>query len=197
MKKYIKVYDDVLPPHHCKTLIEKFEASFDQHVATDLDNHRHFTEININQHKDWEGMVSGLYATLRPYVDRYRIDCKIKDNQWPDRFGFEQIRFKRYLVNNRDEFKSHVDVGDYESARRFLVFFLYLTNNDEGATVVEPIGGEPVVSPCKKGSVLVFPPFWNFPHRGEMPVKTPKYIVGSYLHYVNRPNHQRHLRDAN
>ena len=181
MKKYIKVYDDVLPPHHCKTLIEKFEASFDQHVATDLDNHRHFTEININQHKDWEGMVSGLYATLRPYVDRYRIDCKIKDNQWPDRFGFEQIRFKRYLVNNRDEFKSHVDVGDYESARRFLVFFLYLDDNEKGQTGFDEYNLK--VKP-KQGRLLMFPPTWTYLHTAYKPKDKPKYIIGSYLHYL-------------
>ena len=35
----------------CKTLIDKFEQSQDQCV-THLENHRHFTEININQHPD-------------------------------------------------------------------------------------------------------------------------------------------------
>ena len=49
---------------------------------TDLDNHRHFTEININQHKDWiNTFVQGLYTNLRPYVDRYKKDCNIKDKQ--------------------------------------------------------------------------------------------------------------------
>ena len=125
MKKYIKVYDNVLPEEHCKTLIDKFELNKDQQVSTDLENHRHFTEININQHVDWKSMVDGLYTTLRPYVERYKKDCNIKDKQWPDKFGFEQIRFKRYLPNDKDEFKEHVDVGDYASARRFLVFFLF------------------------------------------------------------------------
>ena len=68
MKKYIKVYDNVLPEYQCKTLIEKFELNEDQHVSTDLENHRHFTEININQHQDWKNIVDGLYTTLRPYV---------------------------------------------------------------------------------------------------------------------------------
>ena len=37
MKKYIKVYDDVLPEYQCNALIEKFEINKDQHVSTDLD----------------------------------------------------------------------------------------------------------------------------------------------------------------
>ena len=34
MKKYIKVYDDVLPEYQCNALIEKFEVNKDQHVST-------------------------------------------------------------------------------------------------------------------------------------------------------------------
>ena len=116
------------------------------------------------------------------------FDCVSKYKEeinpiWPERTSFESFRIKRY-GQDVDQFSQHVDCTNLANSKRFLVFFLYLTDNDKGATVVEPIGGEPVVSPCKKGSVLVFPPFWNFPHRGEMPVKTPKYIVGSYMHYT-------------
>ena len=75
MKKYIKVYDDVLPEQLCKTLIDKFELSKDQHIKTDLENHRHFTEININQHEDWKMMVHGTYLYLRTYIAKYKDDC--------------------------------------------------------------------------------------------------------------------------
>ena len=93
MKKYIRTYDKVISQDICNELIAKFEASQDQQTRTEYENHRYFTEININQHKDWEGMVNGLYATLKPYIERYKNDCKIQFNQWPDKFGFEQIRF--------------------------------------------------------------------------------------------------------
>ena len=181
MKKYIKIYDNVLAPEHCKTLIDKFELNEDQQVSTDLENHRHFTEININQHQDWKNMVDGLYTTLRPYVDRYKKDCDIKETQWPDKFGFEQIRFKRYLPNDKDEFKEHVDVGDYNSARRFLVFFLYLNNNFDGRTSFSEYDME--VWP-KAGRLLMFPPTWTYLHTGHKPKLESKYIIGSYLHYV-------------
>ena len=181
MKKYIQVYDNVLPEEHCKTLIEKFELNKDQQVSTDLENHRHFTEININQHIDWKNMVDGLYTTLRPYVNKYKEDCNIKEKQWPERFGFEEIRFKRYLPNDKDEFKEHVDVGDYDSARRFLVFFLYLNDNFAGQTSFSEY--DKVVQP-KAGRLLMFPPTWTYLHTGHKPLETPKYIIGSYLHYV-------------
>ena len=181
MKKYIRVYDNVLPEESCKTLIEKFEINTDQHVSTDLDGHRHFTEININQHNDWQNFVQGLYGSLKPYIERYKKDCDIKDKQWPDKYGFEQIRFKRYLPNDKDEFKEHVDVGDYASARRFLVFFLYLNNNFDGRTSFSEYDME--VWP-KAGRLLMFPPTWTYLHTGHKPKLQSKYIIGSYLHYV-------------
>jgi len=181
MKKYIKVYDNVLSEHQCNALMQKFETNTDQHVSTDLENHRHFTEININEHQDWKNMVDGLYTTLRVHVERYRKDCNIKVKQWPDKFGFEQIRFKRYLPNDKDEFKEHVDVGDYNSARRFLVMFLYLNNNFDGRTTFSEYDMQ--VYP-KAGRLLMFPPTWTYLHAGFKPKLEPKYIIGSYLHYV-------------
>ena len=37
---------------------------------------------------------------------------------------------------------------------------------------------------CKKGDMLMFPPMWTHLHAGEKPIDKPKYMVGSYLHYV-------------
>ena len=181
MKKYIKVYEDVITKEVCDNLIQKFEVSKDQHVATDLDNHRHFTEININQHEDWKMMVQGTYLHLRPMIQRYKDDCKITNKQWPSQYGFEEIRFKRYLPNDKDEFKEHVDVGDYNSARRFLVFFLYLNSNFDGRTSFSEYDMQ--VYP-KAGRLLMFPPTWTYLHAGYKPKLESKYIIGSYLHYV-------------
>ena len=112
---------------------------------------------------------------------KYKKDCNIKEKQWPERFGFEEIRFKRYLPNDKDEFKEHVDVGDYNSARRFLVFFLYLNNNFDGRTSFSEYDMQ--VYP-KAGRLLMFPPTWTYLHAGFKPKLEPKYIIGSYLHYV-------------
>ena len=82
---------------------------------------------------------------------------------------------------NVDEFKKHVDVTDYNSARRFLAFFIYLNDNKGGQTFFPDykIKINPVA-----GKLLMFPPLWTHLHSGLKPIKNPKYIVGSYLHYV-------------
>jgi hypothetical protein len=88
---------------------------------------------------------------------------------------------KKYLPNDKDEFKNHVDVQDHASARRFLALFLYLDDNEAGQTTFDDMG---ITVDCIKGRLLMFPPTWNYLHAGLKPVKKSKYIVGSYLHYL-------------
>jgi len=181
-KNYINVYDDVLNAGQCHHLIEKFEDSKQQWTKTELKGHRSFTEVNINLNTDWKEYVDIVYKALRPYVDKYCGDNKIdKKTQWPERFGFEQIRFKKYEVNDKDCFDEHVDVMDYASAKRFLVFFLYLKDNKGGHTSFPEYDLK--VKP-KTGRLLMFPPLWTYKHIGHKPIKEPKYIIGSYLHYI-------------
>ena len=180
--KYIRTYDNVMTADQCQHLIDKFEDSPTQQTKTIVDNHMSFTEINISMHNDWKEYTGIIFPKLRQVIDKYTKDVNIDSiKQWPNKFGFEQIRFKKYEPNGEDEFKTHVDVTDYNSARRFLVFFMYLNNNDGGETTFPDY--DISVKP-EAGKVLVFPPLWTFRHAGQKPINQPKYIIGSYLHYV-------------
>ena len=179
--KYIRTYDNVMTAQQCQHLIDKFEDSQSQWVKTELENHRSFTEINVSMHEDWKEYTTTIFTKLRGVLTKYIEDVNIdRIKQWPEKFGFEQIRFKKYEPDT-DEFKTHVDVTDYNSARRFLVFFMYLNNNDKGETTFPDY--DVSVKP-ETGKVLVFPPLWTYKHTGEKPTIKPKYIIGSYLHYV-------------
>jgi hypothetical protein len=120
-------------------------------------------------------------------MEVYKKDVGVDLMAWPENFGYEQLRMKRYLPNDQDEFKFHVDVQDYASARRFLVYFWYLNDVEEGGqTAFQLNRGQPVklkVQP-RTGRLLMFPPLWTHPHVAFKPVGGPKYIVGGYLHYV-------------
>ena len=114
-------------------------------------------------------------------VEKYKNDINIKPYQWPEKFSIEPPKMKRYLPNTSDEFPSHVDVKDYNTAKRFLVAFLYLDDNVRGETRF-PLQDTEVS--CTKGSLVLFPPLWPWIHSGAKPVDKPKYIIGTYLHYV-------------
>ena len=177
---FIKTYNNVLTKEQCQHLIDKFEDSRQQWQKTELEGHRSFTEININLHEDWKEYVNILYTSLDRYIKKYADEHNITHN-WPEQYGWEQIRFKKYEVNDKDEFKEHVDVMDYASAKRFLVFFLYLNDNKEGFTTFTEY--DTIIQP-ESGKLLMFPPLWTHKHTATKPKETPKYIIGSYLHYL-------------
>ena len=114
-------------------------------------------------------------------MDRYKIDTKLHPKQWPEKYSWEALRLKKY-ERNRGFFHDHVDVGNYDSARRFLVFFAYLNTVEEGGET-EFVDLDLQVSP-ECGTVLVFPATWEFIHRGNIPVSRDKNLLGAYSHYV-------------
>tara|TARA_Y100001951_G_scaffold83276_1_gene72131 strand:- start:46 stop:591 length:546 start_codon:yes stop_codon:yes gene_type:complete len=181
MNNYIQIYKNVIDPKYCDELIKKFESNshqYDKQTSFPMS----FTQINLNQHNEWKQDVENLVQVYLKYLKQYKKDCNVTAAMWPTDYAFEQIRLKRYLPDGVDEFGSHVDAIDLESSIRFLVFFLYLDDNEQGQTHFVQLGQ---ASPCTKGSLLMFPPFWPWLHAGAKPIKKPKYILGSYLHYNN------------
>lgn len=188
MMDYVATFDNVLSQELCGEIIDLFEDHVDQQQDTLLDGHRSFKEINITANLEvWNGVQDKLLNTAQQYLGAYMQKFQIDNLAWPEKVGYEQFRMKRYMPNDKDEFAYHVDVGDYASARRFLVFFWYLNDVEEGGETAfqrhRALPIEQKVQP-KAGRLLIFPPLWTHPHIGMRPISGPKYIIGSYLHYV-------------
>ena len=185
--RFVSYYDDVIPKDLCRTMIEKFETNVDQQEDTILEGHRCFKEINITKYEEWKPMQDKLFGALQFVLGIYAKQWKIDEKILPEELGYEQFRMKRYLPNDRDEFRFHVDVQSYATARRFLVAFWYLNDVEEGGeTAFQAHSSEHItlkVQP-KQSRMLLFPPLWTHPHMGMKPISGPKYIVGTYLHYV-------------
>ena len=181
MNQFIQTYDNVISESLSKQLISMFEENPEQHEEIVLEGHRSFTQVTLQNHPEWQPFCVNLQEKFYEYIDRYMKDCDVTDMMFPQQFAFEQFRLKRYMPNDVDEFADHVDVGNYDSARRFLVFFLYLDDNEAGHTTFPQ--WDIAVKP-ETGRMLMFPPMWTHLHAGTKPVKKPKYIIGSYLHYV-------------
>jgi len=188
MDNLIRIYDDVLDKISCEEIIEKFEdfhKRYETVFQQDGENIISFEQLRINDYDSWNSINTGLLKLFQEHVVKYKIDCRVEPEMWPKKFGFEAIRMKRYLANDYDRFDPHVDVLDYDSARRFLAFFVYL--NDV------PIAGETnfcsrtmiqkSIQP-KRGRLLIFPPMWPWFHAGLKPLGDKKYIIHSYCHYV-------------
>ena len=178
MTNYITYFDDVLDKQFCDNIIDYYEKTNNKKLVEN--SNMRFTQLNLNQSENSKNYIQYMMRNcFMPLIEEYKIKFDI--NQFPKDYAYEQLRIKKYMPNNKDEFKLHVDVEDYPTAKRFLVFFVYLNDNEKGLTCFPDYDIK--VKP-KAGRVLMFPPLWTHRHYAEKPIKEPKYILGSYLHYV-------------
>lgn len=183
---HIKVFDDLIAADECRRLVETFDAFPSLHDEVSNDRCPNFVQLNvsgaIHAHAEFGQAQSRLLACFLDALAIYQRELPVRERQFPDRFRFETVRIKKYRPGGVDAFDLHTDVGDHESARRFLAFLLYLNDVPKGGETVFPDLALQIVP--KAGSVLVFPPLWMWRHEGRAPQGGPKYIVSSYLHYL-------------
>jgi len=191
MDKLIQVYDNVIDEVSCKELINKFENSHEyfETVHVEDDNNRiSFEQITLVDHEEWASVQNGMLELFQDYILHYKVDTDVTKIQWPETYGYEAIRMKRYLNNDYDRFDPHVDVMNYPTAKRFLAFFIYLNDVDEGGEteflhIKKPGTYIPFKVEPKQGRLLMFPPMWPWLHAGHKPISGMKYLLHSYCHY--------------
>ena len=184
MEKWIKTYPKIFSKEECAGLIEWFEILDEskQLVQTKLEGHREFDEVNLNNFREQTlKMQLDVYKRFDDILEKYKQDVKVHEKALPEKSAWEELRIKRYRAGIGN-FLDHVDTGDSISARRFLVFFLYLNDVAEGGETEFPDLDLTISPEC--GKLLVFPSLWTYLHRGNVPISNDKYILGSYKHYV-------------
>ena len=173
---YVRVVDGALPDQLCDQLVAEFERHAEQHLARSTDLYQ-FDVINCNETEGWGDVAQYVAQTAARYAQEFFDSLGLSIP--PDIQGFEHVRLKRYAVGQ--QFKEHVDVADYASARRYLICLFYLDDNEGGATTMDGLG---LKVECKKGRLLMFPPLWMWPHSGTLPIGKPKYTIATSLHYL-------------
>jgi len=187
---YIKVYDNFLPSDLCRRIIKRFDDNADQVVdwRTELPVGSGFAtklgsclDVNLNRYQSiWADIEAELLHYYRLGVRRYMSECP--GCHFPTEWGWEAIRVKRYLPENKDHFVPHTDTAILQSARRYLGAFFFLNNVEVGGETIFPhynVSIKPM-----EGRMFLFPPYWMYVHAGIAPVSGPRYLVGTYLHLV-------------
>ena len=185
MDNMIRVYENVLSQEFCQKLIDKFEASDDKTVWND---YRKFTDTLLLENLEyWKHEIPICLDGFTKIIERYKNDLPWPEKHkklFPKEYTLEGIKLKKYSPNDIDEFPWHVDVTTGETCLRFLAFFIYLDDNDAGETEFVEGRTSSMLVKCVGGRAIVFPPMYPWVHCGKKPVKKPKYLLQSYLHYV-------------
>ena len=179
MEKWIKTYPKMFSKEECAGLIEWFEIldESNQLVQTKLEGHREFDEVNLNDFREQTlKMQLDVYKRFDDILEKYKKDVKIHEKALPEKSSWEELRIKRYKAGIGN-FLDHVDAGDSVSARRFLVFFVYLNDVVEGGET-EFLHQSIRVKP-KVGTLAIWPAGFTHKHRGNPPLEGQKtYLTG-------------------
>lgn len=171
---FVLKIDNVVPDYICDEYIKLFEES-DKKERLERNGYPNWTNLFLDNHPQAEKKIlerSNVVAReYQDYLGEYGLYFNTND------FHFEGANIKKYVGGSNDVYKRHADVGCLDTCRRFVAMIYYLNDDYEGGdTVFYP---ECYVRP-KKGSVVVFPPFWLFPHEGTPVTKGEKYIMSTY-----------------
>lgn len=173
VSEFIKVYDNFLSDNVCSQLRDAIDEESER---IEKDRKPNFHQRNIGRLPEY----SGLYENFKDLGMRYLSDLGYDNDILPLKYGFEELRIKKYEVG--DSFDKHIDVADYASAKRWIAFLVYLNDDFEGGETEFYIP-ELTIKP-KRGNVLVFPPLWTYPHAGLPVTKGKKYILTTYFHLL-------------
>ena len=179
LNDYIRVLPTV-DKQTCEDLIETFNNNEDKRVRRS-NKVQNFTELNYNSVAPPVTM-NQLCRKIRTLTQIYTDHNPTGDRFFPKRYGLEEFRIKCYN-DTQDCFSPHVDVGDLNSSKRFLAFLFYLNDDFEGGNTEFRLPDKQVIKP-EQGSVLMFPPTWQYPHEGRPVTAGTKFIMSTYLHYV-------------
>jgi hypothetical protein len=183
LSHYIRLYENILEPEFCENLISKFNATQDRLIDFKYEDKRIFREINLVKNIEiFSDEIQYLVSKFMYVLNFYKQNCDVdKYNLFPNKYGFEELRMKKYEAGSGDSFPPHCDANKTTNCKRFLVFFAYLNDCEDGHTEFPILN---LSAKPRRGSVLVFPPSWQYLHSGNRVESNDKYIVGSYLHFV-------------
>jgi hypothetical protein len=187
LRHFIRTYDDAIAPALCAHIVALFEGAPQHHRGPrgrgvgERDPRGQFNWVQMStSDSDAFGEIDNhIVEQVNRHVERYAAETGYR--LFP--YGFEDFLIKRYRASDAEQFPPHVDVSNANTMHRMLAVLLYL--NDVPAGGETAFGRLDVAIKPKAGRLMLFPPIWLYPHAGLPPERGKKYILGTYLTYVD------------
>lgn len=181
LRHYVRVYDSDLDGALCARLLDsfaragRFQRGNGRGVRRGLEESA-WTELNVTRLAD-EGFKAMFRQRIDLALERYNRDVGLPI-AIPNTPLTSDLIIKRYRPGGDERFQLHFDSINHV-ANRYMVVLWYLNDVAEGGETVFP-ALELAVQP-RAGRLLMFPPFWMYPHEARPPVGGDKYIISTYL----------------
>lgn len=129
--------------------------------------------------------VRRLYNVVETCYKHYQTAISRDHSMFlPERYVMEGFRMKKY-VKEKGLFDLHVDSSDSSTANRFLGILIYCNDVSKGGETVFHLKDKNLTIAPRCSNIVMFPPFWTYPHEALTPISNDKYIISTYLRYTN------------
>jgi prolyl 4-hydroxylase len=185
LKHYIRVYDHNLEASLCQKMIasfhglERFQRRNGRGIRAGLEQSA-WAELNVSKLSD-DVFLTMFRQIIYAALARYNSDVGLTI-ALPNSTKFSDLIMKRYRPGGQERFQLHFDAINHV-ANRYLVFLWYLNDVAKGGETRFPQLEHSVES--RAGRLLVFPPYWMYQHEGLPPQMEDKYILSTYLLFVD------------
>ena len=177
--------DQAIPDSICDEFISIFDES-DKKQRLDRNGYPNWTNLfvqDLTDHEYYDVIQQKIEKQNHIFLNTYQNYIGEHGKYFESHtFEFEGGNIKCYESGTEDRYDFHADTSSLLTSRRYLAMIWYLNDDFEGGeTVFYP---ECSIKP-QKGSVLIFPPYWMFPHSGKPVWKGKKYIMSTYCLWSN------------
>lgn len=193
IKDHIGIFENALSPNLCKWLIDFFEYKKNfvfqrnlklvQDQSITLGNQIDFLENNsslVFNYDDlpnaWDDVSHIFWQHCYPkYVDAYPFTSSLTQVS----MGYIKIQ---KTMPGQGYHTFHFENTGMALAKRVMFLIIYLNDIEEGGET-EFLTQSIRIKP-KAGTIVIAPAYYTHPHRGNPPLKENKYIVTTWLEYV-------------
>lgn len=200
LEKYIYQNKFSIPNSLCKDIIELYEvqtSKYDgQTVSGIFKTIKNTTEFvipyNSPEISPWfkieKFLYKELYKNLMNYIDiinnsenykpennnNHNVFCLKGKSFQMDGFQIQKYEKNKGIYIYHDDFFPEYDKKRY----RVITFLWYLNTIEDGGET--EFWGNVKVKP-EEGKLILFPSFWCFPHRGNVPISDDKYVIAGWF----------------
>ena len=197
LNNYFHINNSSLSREICQDIIKTFESEQGKEPGSTFGG----VNVNIKDTVDFNIPLNNKWSRIRKFLGK-ELDINIKkyvsninntirnssvensDHEYSVFTKFvshETLMVQRYTKNKgryiyHDDFHNDFDNKKY----RVITYLWYLNDVEEGGET--EFWGEYKIKP-EAGKLILFPASWTFPHRGQMPVSSDKYIITGWVYY--------------
>ena len=154
---------------------EEHSGNLQQDALTKQSTEIHFSPNNPEDYALLQEYIKQLNEVVALYEKRF------SRASYMERYGIVESVNLQVYKEGEGFHKWHCERRGQTNMTRCLVFMTYLNDVEDGGT---EFMYQDLITPCKKGLTLIWPPDWTHTHRGQISHTKKKYILTGWFNYL-------------